>query len=440
MRLRNLKDYDYWIILPDDKFKPYWDIIIAIFVFIVSLTTPARIAFTENDTIGWVITDSLVDFVFLLDLVLNFFFAYYDDEFMLVDDRKTITTSYLRSWFVVDLIAIIPVSVIFQFTDINSVLRVTKATRLYRIVKLVRLVRMLKLVRERRKIQKYMHDVFKIGESFEHLLLFLLVFILFCHVACCLWVASARFDDFGPDTWVMRYDFKDLSSVDLYIASFYFTITTITTVGFGDVSGGTTAERIICIFLMLAGVIAFSFATGTLSSIIASFDSSKAKLKEKMTILQELRTEYCIGQQLYDELCSAVKFDHKRNKGSTTDFVNELPYRLRIELAAKIHQKMISNIPFFREKQKDVIAFIGPLLRAVRINQDQYIYRTGEPVMEIYFLRKGEAAFVLPKCNDLAYVLVEEGDAFGIIDLVVDSNSGGNVQEVEKELRRKFTV
>ena len=57
--------------------------------------------------------------------------------------------------------------------------------------------------------------------------------------------------------------------------------------------------------------------------------------------------------------------------------------------------------------------------------------------MEIYFLSKGEAGFVLPKYDDLAYVLVEEGDAFGILDLIDNERS---TPESEKEFRRKFTV
>ena len=54
-----------------------------------------------------------MDLIFLMDLVLNFFFAYYDDEYMLVDDRGAIAKNYLRSWFTVDLIAIIPISLLF---------------------------------------------------------------------------------------------------------------------------------------------------------------------------------------------------------------------------------------------------------------------------------------------------------------------------------------
>ena len=96
------------------------------------------------------------------------------------------------------------------------------------------------------------------------------------------------------------------------MAAFYFTMTTITTVGFGDISGGTTGERILCAVLMVIGVISFSFATGTLSSILSNIDSSRAKIKEKYGILSELKQEYEISNTLYDELRHALKYDTRR--------------------------------------------------------------------------------------------------------------------------------
>jgi hypothetical protein len=38
------------------------------------------------------------------------------------------------------------------------------------------------------------------------------------------------------------------STVSLYITSFYFTVSTITTVGYGDIRGVNFGERVYCIF------------------------------------------------------------------------------------------------------------------------------------------------------------------------------------------------
>ena len=59
----------------------------------------------------------------------------------------------------------------------------------------------------------------------------------------------------------------------MYTVGIYWTITTITTVGYGDISATNTTERIVASIIMVIGVIAFSFSTGALSSIIANADS-----------------------------------------------------------------------------------------------------------------------------------------------------------------------
>ena len=77
-RLRDAKSYDYFILLPDDQFTAVWEIVNMLLILFVCVTTPARIAFTEDDDLTWIIINSCVESLFLIDLVLNFFSAYHD--------------------------------------------------------------------------------------------------------------------------------------------------------------------------------------------------------------------------------------------------------------------------------------------------------------------------------------------------------------------------
>ena len=66
----------------------------------------------------------------------------------------------------------------------------------------------------------------------------------------------------------MTEEYKLLPDNEKYLTAFYFTITTITTVGYGDISASTLIEKSGCIVLMLLGVISFSFACAQLSTIL----------------------------------------------------------------------------------------------------------------------------------------------------------------------------
>ena len=72
-------------------------------------STPFRLAFTQDDPLGWQIVNNTIDFIFFLDMVLIFNTAYYDDDFKMIQHRGVIAITYFKGWFVVDLLAIFPI-------------------------------------------------------------------------------------------------------------------------------------------------------------------------------------------------------------------------------------------------------------------------------------------------------------------------------------------
>jgi hypothetical protein len=75
------------------------------------------------------------------------------------------------------------------------------------------------------------------------------------------------------NNWITVGGYMDYTDDELYIVSFYFTVTTIVTVGYGDITPKNGMERLFCVILMLIGVISFSFITSTLTSIISTQDA-----------------------------------------------------------------------------------------------------------------------------------------------------------------------
>ena len=127
---------------------------------------------------------------------------------------------------------------------------------------------MVKLVKERGKILKYASKIMSSSVGFERFFFFLLLFFMISHIVSCLWILTARFDDSVEGTWIDVEPLHNVSDYELYLTSFYFTIETITTIGYGDFHQVSSIEKIFCICTMILGVIGFSFASGTLASIL----------------------------------------------------------------------------------------------------------------------------------------------------------------------------
>jgi Trk-type K+ transport system membrane component len=115
--------------------------------------------------------------------------------------------------------------------------------------------------------------------------------------------------DEDEENWIWVYGKMNTSDLDLYIFSWYFTVTTITTVGYGDISAHTTAERLFCIFLMIIGVLAFSFSTGALSSLLTGYDSITLKMKQRLTLLRSIQQKYELNPVLSRKLKKTLTYD-----------------------------------------------------------------------------------------------------------------------------------
>ncbi len=150
--LRALKNYGYFIILPNDCWKLRWDLFISLLIVATAIYTPYRLAYIDVESVGWMTLEIVVDLFFLLDIIFTFFSAYYDSTDVLIDSRRRIACNYLRGWLWVDFISIFPVSLILdQTTQVNDLARVARLSRLYRLIKMIKLLRMMRIVKQRGK-------------------------------------------------------------------------------------------------------------------------------------------------------------------------------------------------------------------------------------------------------------------------------------------------
>lgn len=60
------------LLYPEDRMKVNWDLFITFILLLACVVTPIRIAFDQENDTGWIILDSVVDFLFFVDMVIIF--------------------------------------------------------------------------------------------------------------------------------------------------------------------------------------------------------------------------------------------------------------------------------------------------------------------------------------------------------------------------------
>ena len=192
--MTNYENKKNCMIYPESKYKGYWDLFITLVLLISCFSTPYIIAFGDVDgnDVSVKIFENIIDALFFIDVIIIFNTAFYTENFDMVDTRREIALNYMRGWFTVDILAIVPFDYILAIGNFDvKMVRVVRVGRLYKLVKLTRLLRILKLVKDKNKLMKYLNDLLRVGLGFERLFFFILLSIIIMHIVTCLWIIVA---------------------------------------------------------------------------------------------------------------------------------------------------------------------------------------------------------------------------------------------------------
>jgi len=166
--------------------------------------------------------------------------------------------------------------------------------------------KMVRLVRNNESLNTFF-ELLSVHPAVLRLLKLVFLYFLYpVHVMSCIWFYVADFNN-SKDNWASKLGLMDESTDMQYIVSFYWSMQTITTVGFGDISIGLLEEYVLALIWMVFGVSIYTICIGNVSTIIATIDIKAAFLAQKLRTLQQyalrinLSTETAIRIQKFLE-------------------------------------------------------------------------------------------------------------------------------------------
>lgn len=203
----------------------------------------------------------------------------------------------------------------------------------------------------------------QIGQGFERLLFFIFSSCLLLHIFACLWVFFSQLAPDDEPRWLDDDSIKNLSYGEIYLSSIYFTITTFSTVGYGDISGNNNYEKIFCIFIMMIGVTAFAAGTSFLTNLLQNYDQENGHLQEKVMKLDKIYKEYKLPLKLYENVKRSLCYQYSNDYDDLQEFIETLPQDLRLEVSLFVFEKTFKQIHYLKNRPISFIAWICPLLK-----------------------------------------------------------------------------
>jgi hypothetical protein len=157
-----------------------------VLIIYVIIVLPYKFSFVEDPPIEWEIFDYCVDGLFLIDIGLTFFHSYLDQEEQPVYSLKKIAKRYLKFWFWIDIISILPLELLVSNGDLTILLRVSRLNRIYKLARFSKMVKTSKTLRSQNTVWSYIHDRLRLNPGIHRLLKNLSYIFIFCHVFACL--------------------------------------------------------------------------------------------------------------------------------------------------------------------------------------------------------------------------------------------------------------
>ncbi|GBG30458.1 Potassium voltage-gated channel protein eag [Hondaea fermentalgiana] len=378
--------FSRFLISPSGLFRNRWDIVVIVALLVVSIVTPFEVSFLQSPNIGLTVLNRSIDVIFCIDIFLNFITPFQAPSGSWMYDHPSIAFHYMRSWFLIDLVSVLPFEMV-------------------RMIRLIRLTKLLRIFRASRVLKRWETHM-SINYGTLTLCKFVLYMLLLSHWLACLFRLVARKtgsgglgegDDveFATESWVEAY-FGDrpVNIGEEYNAALYWAVMTVTTIGYGDVVPKTTLERWVAIIAMMVGGAAYAYIVGSVCGLVASMGEITAHLHRKIDDINVYMDEQNLPNDLRIKVRGYFHYTAKQYRNEHyRQLLHEMSPEMRDEIFRRVNAKWVVLLPFIHcasefERRAFVTALGAALVHGIFPPQERII-RPGEISLELYIIERG---------------------------------------------------
>ncbi|GLE07448.1 hypothetical protein PINS_up017685 [Pythium insidiosum] len=366
-------------------------------------------------------TETLVDVVLIVDLVLMFNTCVEDKDGEMVTDRRAIRREYLRSWFLLDLASSVPRSLALKTSALRHNALVTGASsselrllfmvfdlcsrgaRMFHVVQLAKL-------HWKQRVDRSSHSVlaWMLYSRYSHLLR--IVWIVLCVVGIAHYIACG---------WRLLLSSPDASLsqspvYDDYVVSLYDALQLLQGQG---VEAKTAAQNVFAAFAVLVGSILLAVMFGHVAILVSNFNANTTSYQRKMesvfAVMSKLQLPVPLRERIH-QYYEHLWREYESLDGEIVRFTKDLSHTLELEVVLYKYMDLVMHVPFWRECSPDFQKQLMLHLHVRVYLPDDYVMRRGEVGDEFYMINRGVCELLLGpdsfECSTQPLVDVNDDD------------------------------
>ncbi|GLD69918.1 potassium voltage-gated channel subfamily H member 3-like protein [Lates japonicus] len=417
------------------------------------------------------VSDILVEILFILDIVLNFRTTFVSTSGQVVYDARSICVHYVTTWLFVDLIAALPFDLLYAFNvSVYFGVHLLKTVRLLRLLRLLQklerysqysavvltlLMSMFALLAHwmacvwyfigRREIESpgswdigWLHELAK-RLSTPYFLSNLTT--LAPSTVSSLPANSSGSSQWnvsgsevgGQGSWNSSQYYRNMSGGEAvsgtgnegggfgvlgggpsmrssYVTSLYFALSSLTSVGFGNVSANTDSEKIFSICTMLIGALMHAVVFGNVTAIIQRMYSRRSLYHTRTKDLKDFIRVHRLPKALEQRMLECFQTTWSVNNGiDVNELLKDFPDELRADIAMHLNKELL-QLPLFESASRGCLRSLSLIIKTSFCAPGEFLIRQGDALQAIYFVCSGSMEVL--KDNTVLAIL-GKGDLIG---------------------------
>ncbi|KAI9124269.1 hypothetical protein K1719_005569 [Acacia pycnantha] len=403
------------IISPYDRRYRIWQTFLVILAIYNALVSPFEFGFLKEPVpLPLFIVDTVVDVFFAIDIILTFFIAYHDKaSYLLVYNYKRIFQKYTRSLLVFDVVSTFPL----ELLTLQLSPSLLKFYGFFNMLRLWRLRRVNALFSRLEEDKSYNYSWVRCIK-----LIFVTVFAVHC-AGCIFYLLAARYHD-PNKTWFglqMGADFKEQSLWSRYVISIYWSITTLTTVGYGDLHPVNSWEMIFVICYMLYNLGLGAYLIGNMTNLVVHFTSRTREFRDTIQAAESFARRNQLPVKLQDQMIAHLylKFRTDSEGLQQPETLNSLPKAMRSSISHRLFYSLVDKVYLFRGVSNDLLFQLVSEMKAEYFPPKEDVILQNEAPTDFYILATGVVELIIME-NGVEQVVqqVISGDLCGEIGVL----------------------
>lgn len=322
----------------------------------------------------------------------------YVEHGMVVLSMRKIVLRYMRTWFAVDLVVLVPD---WTFTIVDVAAAGSSAGddgeifRLLRVLRLIRMVRLLRLLKLRR-IFDTISDMIdsEYVSVIANLVKMIVMLLVINHLICCMWY-TVSVNQSGENTWIKVHKYEHAHWTYKYATAFHWSITQFTPASM-DVQPQNLLERVFTVVVVVFALVGFSYMVGSITGSLGQLRNMHA---EESTLFWDLKrylarnkVPRALSVRIQKYLEHAWQGQQEKKTGKNVKLVNLLSEQLLSEL------KFEMAVPQMR---------IHPLLDSLINSSKVTVHRLANVAIGHKLLAAGDCLFHPGETATHMYIVVE---------------------------------